>query len=181
MWRRVRSHKAEKGPGRADRHRRNDSRDYYSATKLRAGLATGSAKLPVLPTVFHMLFPRCGSTSLLGFVWGVGRSQSVSVHGVLLMAGHVGQKQLRGEAFDYILLISKCDCLQSLPQEFSPTMPSATSTSLDIIVIGAGLGGLAAAISCALGGHNVTVLEQARELAEVRVPTNAIADRGTHC
>jgi hypothetical protein len=25
-----------------------------------------------------------------------------------------------------------------------------------------------AAISCALGGHNVTVLEQARELAEVR-------------
>ncbi|CAD0110242.1 unnamed protein product [Aureobasidium uvarum] len=45
-------------------------------------------------------------------------------------------------------------------------MPSATSSSLDIIVIGAGLGGLAAAISCALGGHNVTVLEQARELAE---------------
>jgi 2-polyprenyl-6-methoxyphenol hydroxylase-like FAD-dependent oxidoreductase len=48
-------------------------------------------------------------------------------------------------------------------------MPSATSTSLDIVVIGAGLGGLAAAISCALGGHNVTVLEQARGLAEVRV------------
>jgi 2-polyprenyl-6-methoxyphenol hydroxylase-like FAD-dependent oxidoreductase len=46
-------------------------------------------------------------------------------------------------------------------------MPSATSSSLDIVVIGAGLGGLAAAISCALGGHNVTVLEQARELAEV--------------
>jgi 2-polyprenyl-6-methoxyphenol hydroxylase-like FAD-dependent oxidoreductase len=49
-------------------------------------------------------------------------------------------------------------------------MPSATSSSLDIVVIGAGLGGLAAAISCALGGHNVTVLEQARELAEVREP-----------
>jgi flavin-dependent dehydrogenase len=47
-------------------------------------------------------------------------------------------------------------------------MPSATSSSLDIVIIGAGLGGLAAAISCALGGHNVTVLEQARELAEVR-------------
>ncbi|KAG9923803.1 hypothetical protein KCU98_g21741, partial [Aureobasidium melanogenum] len=46
-------------------------------------------------------------------------------------------------------------------------MPSATSSSLDVIVIGAGLGGLAAAISCALGGHNVTVLEQARELAEI--------------
>lgn len=60
-------------------------------------------------------------------------------------------------------------------------MPSATSSSLDIIVIGAGLGGLAAAISCALGGHNVTILEQARELAEVHIPTNAIAAGGTHC
>ncbi|KAF1355206.1 hypothetical protein BDV97DRAFT_345000 [Delphinella strobiligena] len=38
---------------------------------------------------------------------------------------------------------------------------------LDIIVIGAGLGGLSAAISCALGGHEVTVLEGARELAEI--------------
>jgi salicylate hydroxylase len=56
-------------------------------------------------------------------------------------------------------------------------MPSATSSSLDIVVIGAGLGGLAAAISCALGGHNVTVLEQARELAEVRVPPSlTVAD-----
>lgn len=62
-------------------------------------------------------------------------------------------------------------------------MPSATSSSLDVIVIGAGLGGLAAAISCALGGHNVTVLEQARELAEVRVPcaTHVVADEETHC
>lgn len=46
-------------------------------------------------------------------------------------------------------------------------MPSAVSSTLDIVIIGAGLGGLAASISCALGGHNVTVLEQARELAEV--------------
>lgn len=47
-------------------------------------------------------------------------------------------------------------------------MPLADSSSLDIVVIGAGLGGLAAAISCALGGHRITVLEQAKELAEVR-------------
>lgn len=46
-------------------------------------------------------------------------------------------------------------------------MPHAHSSPLDVIVIGAGLGGLSAAISCALGGHNVTVLEGARELAEV--------------
>ncbi|KAK0650578.1 FAD-dependent monooxygenase OpS4 [Lasiodiplodia hormozganensis] len=38
---------------------------------------------------------------------------------------------------------------------------------LDIIIVGAGLGGLAASIECARSGHNVTVLESASELAEV--------------
>jgi salicylate hydroxylase len=38
---------------------------------------------------------------------------------------------------------------------------------LDIVVVGAGLSGLAASIQCALSGHNVTVLESAKELAEV--------------
>lgn len=38
---------------------------------------------------------------------------------------------------------------------------------LDIIIIGAGLSGLSAAVSCAQAGHNVLVLEGARELAEV--------------
>lgn len=42
------------------------------------------------------------------------------------------------------------------------------SRELDIAIIGAGLSGLAAAIQCALSGHYVTVLEGARELAEVR-------------
>jgi salicylate hydroxylase len=40
-------------------------------------------------------------------------------------------------------------------------------TSLNILVVGAGLSGLATAISCAQSGHTVTVLEQAAELAEV--------------
>ncbi|KAF7160509.1 hypothetical protein CNMCM6106_007964 [Aspergillus hiratsukae] len=38
---------------------------------------------------------------------------------------------------------------------------------LRIIIAGAGLGGLAAAVSCALSGHTVEVIEQAKELVEV--------------
>ncbi|RHZ60794.1 putative monooxygenase [Aspergillus thermomutatus] len=38
---------------------------------------------------------------------------------------------------------------------------------LRIIIAGAGLGGLAAAVSCALSGHTVEVVEQAKELVEV--------------
>ncbi|KAJ5949068.1 FAD binding domain containing protein [Penicillium verhagenii] len=38
---------------------------------------------------------------------------------------------------------------------------------LDIIIVGAGLGGLAAAIGIAKAGHQVTILEQAEQLGEV--------------
>ena len=38
---------------------------------------------------------------------------------------------------------------------------------LTILICGAGLAGLSAAIACALGGHQVIVLESAKELAEV--------------
>ncbi|KIW96495.1 uncharacterized protein Z519_03564 [Cladophialophora bantiana CBS 173.52] len=38
---------------------------------------------------------------------------------------------------------------------------------LNIVIVGAGLAGLAAAISCALAGHRVTVFEAAKELAEI--------------
>jgi salicylate hydroxylase len=42
-----------------------------------------------------------------------------------------------------------------------------TGQPLDIIVVGAGLGGLATAVASRLSGHNVTVYESAKELREV--------------
>ncbi|KAL6399164.1 FAD binding domain-containing protein [Ilyonectria robusta] len=44
---------------------------------------------------------------------------------------------------------------------------SKSPVSLDVIVVGAGLSGLASAISCALSGHNVTIFESTEELSEV--------------
>ena len=41
---------------------------------------------------------------------------------------------------------------------------------LHVIVVGAGLGGLAAAIATRLSGHNVTICEQAPALGEVNSP-----------
>lgn len=50
--------------------------------------------------------------------------------------------------------------------------PHPTSgVKLDIIVVGAGLSGLATAISASLSGHSVTVFESAKELQEV-CPSN---------
>jgi glycerol-3-phosphate dehydrogenase len=45
---------------------------------------------------------------------------------------------------------------------------------LDIIVVGAGLSGLASAIGAALSGHHVTVYESAKELLEVSVASNCL-------
>jgi 2-polyprenyl-6-methoxyphenol hydroxylase-like FAD-dependent oxidoreductase len=42
-----------------------------------------------------------------------------------------------------------------------------TKTQFHIAIVGAGLGGLAAAISIAQGGHKATIFEQAAELGEV--------------
>lgn len=54
---------------------------------------------------------------------------------------------------------SQCFALQPM------TVPD--DAQLDIIINGAGLAGIAAATTLALHGHNVTVLESAKELAEI--------------
>ena len=43
----------------------------------------------------------------------------------------------------------------------------ASKPQLHVAIVGAGLGGLAAAISISLAGHRATILEQASELGEV--------------
>ncbi|KAM6510042.1 hypothetical protein FALCPG4_017673 [Fusarium falciforme] len=66
------------------------------------------------------------------------------------------------------------------PAPFSETGPSRENSrdgsKLDIVVVGAGLGGLLAAIGLALDDHRVTVLEQAASFGEVgagmRIPPN---------
>lgn len=49
----------------------------------------------------------------------------------------------------------------------NPDRTTSSDAKLKIIVVGAGLSGLSAAISCSLAGHDVVVLEGAKELAEV--------------
>ena len=44
---------------------------------------------------------------------------------------------------------------------------TSSNARLTILIVGAGLGALSAAVSCALAGHRVLVLEGAKQLAEV--------------
>ncbi|CAN9305704.1 unnamed protein product [Alternaria alternata] len=59
----------------------------------------------------------------------------------------------------------------------SPSLPEQARIKMSIIVVGAGLGGLALAIALARRGHSVRVLEQASKLGEVgagiQIPPNS--------
>ena len=54
--------------------------------------------------------------------------------------------------------------------ELERKLPIEAKVKLQVIIVGAGLGGLACAIALSRRGHKVTVLEQAAQLGEVKFP-----------
>ncbi|ORY59675.1 uncharacterized protein BCR38DRAFT_375884 [Pseudomassariella vexata] len=60
------------------------------------------------------------------------------------------------------------------PPEVRQKTERDPANRLDVIVVGAGLGGLGAAISILLAGHNVTVLESASEIGEIGAGIQAL-------
>ncbi|CAI7564177.1 unnamed protein product [Penicillium glandicola] len=84
--------------------------------------------------------------------------------------GHVSQASLKTPTYP-------SNCLEFLndPLAVEKTIPA--QVRLNIIVVGAGLGGLATAIALASSGHTVTVYEQAQKLGEVgagiQIPSNS--------
>ncbi|KAK0385404.1 hypothetical protein NLU13_7880 [Sarocladium strictum] len=57
--------------------------------------------------------------------------------------------------------------VKSRDPQVQDVLHRSPETKLDVTIVGAGLGGLGAAISILLAGHNVTVLESASEIGEV--------------
>ncbi|KAJ5402817.1 uncharacterized protein N7487_008713 [Penicillium crustosum] len=69
------------------------------------------------------------------------------------------------------------NCLEFLNDPLAGEKTIPAKVHLNIIVVGAGLGGLATAIALASSGHTVTVYEQAQKLGEVgadiQIPSNS--------
>ncbi|KAJ5502150.1 hypothetical protein N7463_005024 [Penicillium fimorum] len=84
--------------------------------------------------------------------------------------GHVSQASLKTPTYP-------SNCLEFLNDPLAGEKTIPAQVRLNIIVVGAGLGGLATAIALASSGHTVTVYEQAQKLGEVgagiQIPSNS--------
>ena len=76
--------------------------------------------------------------------------------------------------------LQNCTVFKDVPKgddNAAADLPTSNPVSLNILVIGAGLGGLTVAVALAVRGHRVTVLEQAPYLTEVgadiQIPPNS--------
>ncbi|KAJ5811045.1 Monooxygenase FAD-binding [Penicillium robsamsonii] len=84
--------------------------------------------------------------------------------------GHISQASLKTPTYP-------SNCLKFLNDPLAGEGTIPAQVRLNIIVVGAGLGGLATAIALASSGHTVTVYEQAQKLGEVgagiQIPSNS--------
>ncbi|OOQ86506.1 FAD binding domain protein [Penicillium brasilianum] len=84
-----------------------------------------------------------------------------------------GPSSLKNSLQTSFALASRCCGCLSNPFDFRVVSPVQTlnmvsqEARLRVVIVGAGLSGIATAISAALSGHSVQVIEQAQELAEV--------------
>jgi salicylate hydroxylase len=113
------------------------------------------------------------STPMSDFVDGAsGHTKSGGTNGHAQSNGHHSNGLRETPKFTTTSYPSNClRFLENVHSEPSAqhAAPKEAAVKLNILVVGAGLGGLATAIALRRTGHNVMVFEQAPELAEVSV------------
>lgn len=102
----------------------------------------------------------------------IGTTRQYNHHHHLITSANILVRRL--QIINHLLGFRKRSSLNSLQQiniqarNNYTNMTVAQQNPLHVVIVGAGLGGLAAAIATRQAGHNVTICEQAPALGEVR-------------
>lgn len=67
-----------------------------------------------------------------------------------------------------VILFFECNNIPTI-RHIYPSFQMSSTFRINVVIVGAGLGGLAAAIGISQAGHHVTVIERAPQLGEVRL------------